>query len=177
MERAKALVNASHTAGQPVTMSVPSDQLRLGRYLVRLLERLGYRSRLRDLGAYGDYHGVVAGSRSGAQIGTDGWAADFPTPTDFMTPFRCDSYVPRSPASTNLSRYCDHGLERRIDAALGAEGAEADALWHRAYRYLTRAAPAAPLVNRRGAVYVSERLGNYQHHPLFGVLLDQAWVR
>ena len=39
------------------------------------------------------------------------------------------------------------------------------------------AAPAAPLVNRRGAVFVSERLGNYQHHPLLGVLLDQVWVR
>jgi hypothetical protein len=33
------------------------------------------------------------------------------------------------------------------------------------------------LVNRRGAVFVSERLGNYQHHPLLGVLLDQVWVR
>ena len=30
---------------------------------------------------------------------------------------------------------------------------------------------------RRGAVFVSERVGNYQHHPLFGVLLDQLWVR
>ena len=52
-----------------------------------------------------------------------------------------------------------------------------DALWHAAYRRLARSAPAAPLVNRRGAAFVSERLGNYQHHPLFGVLLDQAWVR
>ena len=177
MERAKALVDGSHTAGRLVTVSVPSDQLRLGRYLVRLLERLGYRSRLRGLGAYGDYHSAVADSRNGAQLGTDGWAADFPTPTDFMTPFRCDSYTPRSSTNINLSQYCDNGFERRVDAALGAEGAEADALWHSAYRYLARAAPAAPLVNRRGADYVSERLGNYQHHPLFGVLLDQAWVR
>ena len=52
-----------------------------------------------------------------------------------------------------------------------------DALWHVAYRRLARSAPAAPLLNRRGAVVVSERLGNYQHHPLFGVLLDQVWVR
>jgi peptide/nickel transport system substrate-binding protein len=77
----------------------------------------------------------------------------------------------------NLSEYCYKGFERRIDAALRARGAEADGLWRSAYRHLARSAPAAPLVNRRGVVFVSERLGNYQHHPLFGVLLDQAWVR
>jgi ABC-type transport system substrate-binding protein len=100
-----------------------------------------------------------------------------PAPTDFTTPFACANYRPRSPENVNLSGYCDERFERRIDAALSARGAEADALWHDAYRSLARAAPAAPLVNRRGAVYVSERLGNYQHHPLFGVLLDQVWVR
>ncbi len=177
LERAHSLIERSHTAGQHVTVSVPSDKLRVGRYLAKLLERLGYRSRLRDRGDYPDYRDYVADSRNGAQLGTDGWAADFPTPTDFTTPFRCDTYIPRSPENVNLSEYCDKGLERRIGAALSAHGAEADALWHGAYRYLARSAPAAPLVNRRGAVFVSERLGNYQHHPLFGVLLDQAWVR
>jgi len=142
-----------------------------------LLARHGHRHLL-DLGDdYGDFHGYVADSRNGAQVGTDTWAADFPTPTDFTVPFRCDSYIPRSPASGNLSQYCDKGFERRIEAALRAHGAEADALWHGAYRYLARAAPAAPLVNRRGAVFVSERLGNYQHHPLLGILLDEVWVR
>jgi peptide/nickel transport system substrate-binding protein len=177
VERAHSLIERSHTAGRQVTVSVPSDKLRVGRYIARLLESLGYRSRLRDLGEYGDFHGYVADSRNGAQVGTDGWAADFPTPTDFTTPFTCASYMPRSPTNVNLSGYCNKGFERRIDAAVRARGAEADALWHRAYRYLARSASAAPLVNRRGVVFVSERLSNYQHHALFGVLLDQAWVR
>ena len=178
VERADSLIERSHTAGQQVTVSVPSEEHQVGRYIARLLERLGYRSRLRDFGdVYADFHGYVADSRNGAQVGTDGWAADFPTPTDFTTPFRCDSFIPGSAASSNLSEYCDKGFERRIEAALRARGAEADARWHGAYRYLARAAPAAPLVNRRGAVFVSERLGNYQHHPLLGVLLDQVWVR
>jgi peptide/nickel transport system substrate-binding protein len=176
IERARALIERSRTAGRRVTVSVPSDKLQVGRYIARLLEQLGYRSRLRDRGEYGDFRGYVANSRNGAQVGTDGWAADFPTPTDFTTPFRCDSYTPRSPENVNLSEYCNRGFERQIDAALRARGAEADALWHGAYLYLARTAPAAPLVNRRGAVFVSERLGNYQHHPLFGVLLDQVWV-
>jgi peptide/nickel transport system substrate-binding protein len=177
LERAQALIKASRTAGRQVTVSVPSDELRVGRYIARLLETLGYRSRVRVLGAYGDYHSYVADSRNGAQVGTDGWAADFPSPADFTTPFRCENYRPRSQANVNLSGYCDDGFERRIDAALTARGAEADTRWHAAYRYLARSAAAGPLVNRRGAVFVSERLGNYQDHPLFGVLLDQVWVR
>jgi peptide/nickel transport system substrate-binding protein len=176
-DRARSLVERSHTAGMPVTVSVPSDKQRVGRYLARLLERLGYRSRLRVFGGYGEFYSYVADSRHRAQVGTNGWAADFPTPLDFTTPFRCANYAPRSTESENLSQYCDRGFERRIHAALRARGAEADARWHAAYRHLARAAPAAPLVNRRGVVLTSERIGNYQHHPLFGVLLDQVWVR
>jgi ABC-type transport system substrate-binding protein/DNA-binding SARP family transcriptional activator len=177
VERARALIERSATAGRQVTVSVPSDKRRVGRYLARLLERLGYRSRLRVFGDYGIFHTYVADSRHRAQLGTDGWAADFPTPTDFTTPFTCDSYVPRSPANVNLAEFCDRGFERRIDAARAARGRAADARWRDAYAYLARSAPAAPLVNRRGAVFTSKRLGNYQHHPLYGVLLDQAWVR
>ncbi len=177
IESARALVRRSGTAGQRVTVSIPTEKLEVGRYLARLLDRLGYRARVRERGGYPDYRGHVADSRNRAQLGTEGWAADFPTPTDFTTPFRCDGYTARSPENANLSEYCDKEFERRIDRALGARGAEADRLWREAYRHLARSAPGAPLVNRRGAVFVSERLGNYQHHPLFGVLLDQVWVR
>jgi peptide/nickel transport system substrate-binding protein len=76
VERAHSLIERSDTAGRRVTVSVPSDKLQVGRYLTQLLERLGYRSRLRDLGDYGAYRSHVADSRNGAQVGTDGWAAD-----------------------------------------------------------------------------------------------------
>ena len=177
IERARALVRRSRTAGQRVSVAIPTEKLEVGRYLTRLLNRLGYRARLRHLGGYGDYRGHVADSRNRAQLGTEGWAADFPTPTDFTTPFSCDNHTPRSPENGNLSQYCDRGFKRRIESSVRARGAEADRRWLEAYRHLARSAPAAPLVNRRGAVFVSERLGNYQHHPLYGVLLDQVWVR
>ena len=133
-------------------------------------------TRLRDRGEYGDTT-ATSPTRAIARRSERGWAADFPTPTDFKTPFTCANFRARAPGNANLSGYCNKQFERRIDAALGARGADADALWHGAYRCLARSAPAAPLVNRRGAVFVSERLGNHQHHPLFGVLLDQVWVR
>jgi peptide/nickel transport system substrate-binding protein len=177
IERASALIERSRTAGRQVTVSFPADKRPVGRYIAGLLERLGYHSRVRVFAGYGDFHEYVADSRHGAQIGTDGWAADFPTPIDFTTPFTCGSHVPRSSANVNLAEFCDREFERRIDGALAARGRDADARWRGVYGYLARSAPAAPLVNRRGAVFTSERLGNYQHHPLFGVLLDQVWVR
>jgi hypothetical protein len=45
------------------------------------------------------------------------------------------------------------------------------------YRRLADAAPAVPLVNRRIVTFVSRRVGNHQHHPMWGTLLDQLWVR
>ena len=177
IERALALVERSRTAGQAVTVSVPDDKARVGRYLTRLLERLGYRSRLRVRGPYGRYHGYVADSDNRAQIGTDGWAADFPSPSDFTTPFVCATFRPRTSENSSLSQHCDGRFEGLITAASDARGADADALWHAAYRRLARSAPAAPLLNRRGAVFVSERVGKDQMVPFFGVLLDQLWVR
>ena len=35
----------------------------------------------------------------------------------------------------------------------------------------------APLTNPVFVDFVSERVGNYQHHPLWGILLDQLWVQ
>ncbi|HKG91973.1 MAG TPA: ABC transporter substrate-binding protein, partial [Gemmatimonadaceae bacterium] len=177
IERALALVDRSQTAGRTVTVNVPDDKVRVGRYLVRLLDRLGYPSRLHVTADYGRYRSHLAAARDRVQIGTDGWAADFPSPTDFTTPFVCANYRPGRPDNPNLSQHCDARFEGLIGAASDARGADADAFWHAAYRRLARSAPAAPLVNRRGAVFVSERLGNYQHHPLFGVLFDQVWVR
>jgi len=158
-------------------VTVPDDKARVGRYLTRLLDRLGYPSRMRVPGDYGRYRGYLADPRNVAQVGTDGWAADFPSPSDFATPFICGNYRAGKEDNPNLSRNCDARFEGLIKAASNARGADADALWHAAYRRLARSPPAAPLVNRRGAVFVSERLGNYHHHPLFGVLLDQVWVR
>jgi hypothetical protein len=35
----------------------------------------------------------------------------------------------------------------------------------------------AALTNPVFVDFVSERVGNYQQHPLFGILLDQLWVQ
>ena len=39
------------------------------------------------------------------------------------------------------------------------------------------AAPAVPLFNRQYLTLVSTRVENVQHHPMWGVLYDQLWVK
>jgi ABC-type transport system substrate-binding protein len=149
----------------------------MARYFVSLLHDLGYRSSLRVFPDYLSYRTAMANSRTPAQMGIDGWYQDAAAPSDFTSPFRCAAIAPRSVNNGNLARFCDRGLETRIEAALAARGPHADALWRHVYRDLEAAAPAVPLVNRRTVTLVSKRVGNYQHHPLWTTLLEQLWVR
>jgi hypothetical protein len=50
-------------------------------------------------------------------------------------------------------------------------------LWAEIDRALVDAAPWAPVFNRLGIDFLSKRAQNYQHHPVFGLLIDQLWVR
>ena len=143
------MIQASGTAGRDVTVSVPAEKRQVGRYVAGLIERLGYRSHLRVHRHYGAFHSHAADSRNHVQIGTDGWAADFPTPIDFTTPFTCGSQIPGSTANVNLAQFCDRELERRIDAAVAARGSAADARWRGAYDRLASTREPRPKAGSR----------------------------
>jgi len=42
---------------------------------------------------------------------------------------------------------------------------------------LTSQAPWVPLYNPRSLTVLSTRVGNYQYHPYWYLLIDQLWVR
>ena len=48
--------------------------------------------------------------------------------------------------------------------------------WAEADRAITDQAPWVSLVNTIDVDFVSERLGNYQHNPQWGLLFAQVWV-
>jgi peptide/nickel transport system substrate-binding protein len=50
-------------------------------------------------------------------------------------------------------------------------------LWTEVDRDATDLAALVPTHTPNDLDLVSKRVGNYQHHPLFGVLIDQLWVR
>jgi hypothetical protein len=63
-----------------------------------------------------------------------------------------------------------HGLEHEHRDLTSCFPAKAD-------RMLVDEAPIAALVNQLENDFVSARVGNYQHHPQWGILLDQLWVQ
>jgi len=56
-------------------------------------------------------------------------------------------------------------------------GNRTNQLWARVDREIVNHAPVVPLFTLKNADIVSERVGNYQYNPQWGVLIDQLWVR
>jgi peptide/nickel transport system substrate-binding protein len=188
LARAQQLVASSGTKGMKVTLllSPPgptAPTLEIGRYAVSVLDRLGYRTSTRVIpdnstpagaGAFGD-------SRRHFQIGWFTWYQDQPTPANFVDPLlTCAAFIPRYAYNFNVAEFCDRGIDaeaRRAHSLQRDNPAAAGKAWSRVDRELVDRAPWAPLYNPRAVTALSARVGNYQYHPFWTVLLDQLWVR
>ena len=95
------------------------------------------------------------------------WGADTGAPSQFAGLFTCD--WPARASLDTATAASKRASTRRSRHA----GPEAGARWKEAYTYLADAAPVVPLVNHRNVVLVSDRVGNYQHHPFVVSLLDR----
>jgi peptide/nickel transport system substrate-binding protein len=186
LAQAKRLIAASGTRGTPITIWNLHDEAlsALDRYLLSLLDRLGYPTRIRDFsGADPNAPVRFADSHTSAQ------AALYYVPLGLLYPsasqvlqtnFACQSFAPGSPGNSNWSEFCDHRLDAQISSALAAESnnlPDTASLWAQADRTATDQAPAAPLATTSDIHLVSERVGNYQYSFQQAVLLDQLWVK
>ena len=175
-ERARRLVAASGTAGEDVVVWTLPSRMAIGRYFVDLLDDLGFRASLHVPERDFAYFDELLDPRTQAQIGYEAFAADYLSASNFIEPFfGCVQGAKRS--AWNWSHFCHPAVTHQIDQALATQGAEAAEHWAAADRRIVDLAPAVPLTNRRDLVFVSKRVGNVQHHPLWLTLLDQLWVR
>jgi peptide/nickel transport system substrate-binding protein len=177
LAKARRLVARSGTRGMHVTVWGYREKRELHAYLMRLLTQLGYRSSLRIFPTYSAWGEQVHATNRRPQIGIDGWAFDFAVPSSFSPPWSCALHTPELHFTGNLPRFCDRGIEARMRAAQAASGPRAVALWQDVYRRFEDAAPMIPLLNRRTVVLTSDRVRNYQHHPLWGPLYERLFVR
>ena len=174
--RARKLIAASGTRGMDVRVWTDMDKVRFGRYFAQLLRELGYRTSVKVVKTGLDYVHAAGNPANHAQIGMFGWIADYPTPAMFFDPtFSCAGLA--APDSLNLSKFCSPSLDRMVAGALAAEGPAAEEGWAAATRRLTDLAPAIPLDVRQSSYFTSARVGNMQLSPVFGVMLERAWVR
>jgi peptide/nickel transport system substrate-binding protein len=175
MERARALVQASGTAGDTVVFwPLPAFGKIEGPYIIGLLEELGYRVEFVRSGWY-DYLEAAFDTPDRAHVSALGWFSDYPTAGNFLSWARCGS--PNNPFA---GAYCDPQLEaviRRAERAQLTDQPLAGEVWATADRRIVDQSAFVPLLNSITMDFVSARVGNYQHHPQWGVLLDQLWVR
>jgi peptide/nickel transport system substrate-binding protein len=174
------LAHQSGTTHVPVTVWNFWGQP-VGAYLVQLLRQLGYQATLRNVTS--DQFFAAAGNSSRKiQIGAVGWAADFPTPSNYFVPvLTCRSFYENPASTANLAEFCDphaDALASQAQAAQQTDPATARKLWASIDRIVTDQAPWVPILTGATTVFVSARVGNYQESPYYyGPLLDQIWIQ
>jgi len=174
MVQAKRLVETSGTFGAEVVLWwLRQHGARAGRNLQQLLDSLGYRVRLRPFSDVGKYFEALDRPGASWQLAGATWWADYPAASTFVNLLSCSSPY-------NWGRFCDRSIDARVSRALRLQAldpASANQAWASIDRELTDRAGWVPLFTPDGGDLLSKRVGNYQHHPLWGALLSQLWVR
>jgi YVTN family beta-propeller protein len=181
MRKARALVTASGTKGTPVTFVIHQGDEPVGKYVVSLLTKLGWPTKLVEL-PFEEWQNRVLDTRSRTQAGLFGWFSDYPSAADFLdTLFNCKRLLPANPLqNTNVSEFCDPQVQRQIEAAVAAQVSDrpsATGAWARIDHELVDRAVWAPIWDITGFDLVSPRVHNYQNNPQIGILLDQLWLK
>jgi len=178
--KARELVRQSGTAGAHVSFSAwraPEAERELGRAR-SLLTRLGYRVSVKVFPDISTYFAAVpkAVPNGIPQAGINGWYADYPAASNFLSLISCST---AGDPATNLSGFCSPAYDAELKQANALQAQDQDAvkkLWVEVDRDATDLAALVPTYTPKNVDLVSKRVGNYQHHPIFGVLLDQLWV-
>ena len=181
LPKALELVRASGTAGERVTFwmsrQIPNAAA-LERIARRTFTQLGYRFSVRRFATFDEYYDALGNVRRRAapQAGATGWSADYPAAATFFAALTCKAAAD----AANPSRFCSPAFDRAFGRAQVIQAQDQNAatkLWARLDRKATNSAAWVPTDTPRNVDLVSKRVGNFQHHPLFGVLLDQLWVK
>jgi YVTN family beta-propeller protein len=169
LDKARQLVRQSGTHGHRVVVRWNKREPAGGRYIVSVLRDLGYDAHLQLTpldAAYAHLRSV--------DVIFQGWAADFPAPSNFYQPLlSCGG-------SANPGAHCDPALDRLAASAIAVQETDpglSDQRWRRVYRKVVDDALVIPFYRDKAQTLVSRRVGNLQSSPLHGTLYDQLWVR
>jgi peptide/nickel transport system substrate-binding protein len=171
LTKARALIRASGTHGDPVVVWSFDYFHPESEYFVSMLRRLGYRAHLHYIPDIARYFTALNKTPS-AQAGFAGWFAA-QLPVDVFAPLECGT------GPTNWAHFCNPRVDAQIARLTKEEPADPAGtapLAARIDRELTNAAPWVPLFVPRLTDVTSARVGNYQDNN-GNVLPDQLWVR
>ncbi|MCX5280391.1 MULTISPECIES: ABC transporter substrate-binding protein [unclassified Streptomyces] len=182
LTKAKRLVKESGTAGQKVAVVVADDDTSkaMGEYVRSVLQQIGYRATLKVLSANIQFS-YIQNTKNNVQISVTQWYQDYPAASDFLNVLlSCASFHKASDSSINIGGYCDRKLDATMRRAMQLDQSDPEAaarLWGQADRQAMSQAPLVPLFAPRQVDFLSRRVGNYQFHQQFFMLIDQLWVK
>ncbi|HEU5213096.1 MAG TPA: ABC transporter substrate-binding protein [Gaiellaceae bacterium] len=169
--RAQEEIRRSGTRGAAVrvitTKEIPGVDAQ-NEVIAATLRRLGYRVTMK---AFAKDHGYFTETFHHAQrvdAVANGWFQDYPAPSGFFGGINC----PTSPYMCSKAYRSDLA---RTSAAATATGSNDP--WTAFDRRVTDGAYVIPYVTPKVIDFSSKRVGDYQNHPEYGVLMDQLWVR
>jgi peptide/nickel transport system substrate-binding protein len=175
---AKRLVRASGTTGMRVKVwSVNYGPFpAIAREVASALTLLGYRASAEPQ-SWQTYGRLLSGKGRPMQVFLLGIDFDYPVASDLLKGFACSaSHV----AVANSLGFCDKAVDAAIAHALRVQATDVQAanpLWAQVDRLVVDRAPWIPFANYNWIEFVSKRVGNYQYHPMYAMLIDQVWLR
>lgn len=182
LDKAKALVKESGTAGQKVTVITEDTAVSkaIGTYIQSVLNDLGYDASVKPISSNIQFT-YIQNTNNKVQISISQWYQDYPAASDFLNVLlSCASFHPGSDASINISGFCDKDLDAKMADAikLGATDQKAaNAEWAKIDAAFMEKAPVAPLFTPKHIDFLSQRVGNYVFSNQFQWVIADAWVK
>ncbi len=170
--RARRLVAASGTQRARVTVWGWTDDATMSpdisRHTAAVLRRLGYRATARLI-SHSAFDRLPPSVLESVQIIPTAWL-DASAYNFFAVWLSCGG-------AGDHGYFCIPRIDRKVQAAQALAATNpraAAALWTAIDREIVDRAAWVPLVNPRASEFVSARIRNYQHHPLWGMIASQV---
>ncbi|KTR07312.1 peptide ABC transporter substrate-binding protein [Aureimonas ureilytica] len=182
MEKAKALVAESGTAGQEVKIIAEDTVVSraIGVYLQDILSELGYKASVQPISQNLQFT-YIQNTNNKVQISISQWFQDYPSPSNFLNVlFSCASFHPGSDASVNIAGFCDKAVDAKMAEAFAAGVKDPKAalpIWSEVDKMVTDAAPAAVLFTPKRVDFVSSRVQNFTFSPQFYAIFSKIAVQ
>jgi peptide/nickel transport system substrate-binding protein len=183
LAKAKALVKASGTFGQKVSIVVTNDTVNqaVGQYVQGVLNSIGYKATVKPISANIQFT-YIQNTKNHVQLSLSQWYQDYPAASDFLKILlSCAQFHPNSDNSINIAGFCNKSLDAKMNQAEALQVTNptaANKIWGQVDKsMMTNYAPWVPLFTPKQIDFVSKRIGNYQFSKQFYMYVDQLWVK
>ncbi len=176
LQRAAALVKASHYHGQAITLYYGSD------YAAEASVALGIQQDLRQIGLDVTLRGTTLTSLNALNASMSGhplelflWGIDYTDAFDvYSAEFSCAA---NAPGGVSGPHYCNPAADALVDRGERLPlGPARDALFRQAQALILRSASRVPLVFMPGTVLVQPHVGGFYYQPSFGWQFENYWL-